>query len=181
MPECMVTIMPLKSLSSRRSFTLSALASGFMDSTSKCGICANIAFSDFGKYRAYCEMAYPPKNTSSSSMNAFRTVRNKRTSLGSSLRAASSISCAVGLLWWLNFWWLSLWWAPLGVWNGSLIWSGVQPSACSGWCLFNKASRLLTFSQRDTSPSGRDSSKYMAMRNKFGGAYRMPSTLIASV
>ena len=68
----------------------------------------------------------------------------------------------------------------VGVWNGRNILSGVQPSAFSGWCLFNSANRLLTFSQRDTSPSGRDSSKYMPMRNKFGGAYRMPSTLIAS-
>ena len=67
-----------------------------------------------------------------------------------------------------------------GVWNGSISSLGVQFSAFSGWCLFNNASRVLTFSQRDTSPSGRDSSKYMPMRSRFGGAYRMPSTLIAS-
>ena len=38
----------------------------------------------------------------------------------------------------------------------------------------------MTFSQRETSPAGRDNSKYIPMRSRFGGAYNIPDILIDS-
>ena len=41
--------------------------------------------------------------------------------------------------------------------------------------------RLSTFSHRETSPNGRDNSKYIFIRRKFGGAYRIPAMEMASL